>query len=110
MPWIFVATTDFMRRPFTGNAKPSGRRADSCRQCLRSGEAEGSPSDCFAVRTGVAFSEKPLALAARYRSAVAGRVDESTAMKMFVDPGDIYLHREPVGFRKSINGLVLIVE
>jgi len=31
-------------------------------------------------------------------------------MKMFVDPGDIYLHREPVDFRKSINGLALIVE
>jgi len=31
-------------------------------------------------------------------------------MKMFVDPDAIYLHREPVDFRKSINGLVLIVE
>ncbi len=31
-------------------------------------------------------------------------------MKMFVDPGTIYLHREPVDFRKSINGLALIVE
>lgn len=31
-------------------------------------------------------------------------------MKMFVDPGAIYLHREPVDFRKSINGLALIVE
>ena len=31
-------------------------------------------------------------------------------MKMFVDPDAIYLHREPVDFRKSINGLALIVE
>lgn len=31
-------------------------------------------------------------------------------MKMFVDVGDIYLHRDPVDFRKAINGLVLIVE
>ena len=31
-------------------------------------------------------------------------------MKMFVDPGTIYLHREAVDFRKSINGLVAIVE
>jgi len=31
-------------------------------------------------------------------------------MRMFVDPGTIYLHREPVDFRKSINGLALIVE
>lgn len=31
-------------------------------------------------------------------------------MKMFVEPGEIYLHREPVDFRKSINGLALIVE
>ncbi len=31
-------------------------------------------------------------------------------MKMFVDVGTIYLHRDSVDFRKSINGLVLIVE
>lgn len=31
-------------------------------------------------------------------------------MKMFVEPGAIYLHRETVDFRKSINGLVAIVE
>ena len=31
-------------------------------------------------------------------------------MKMFVDVPLIYLHRQPVDFRKSINGLTLIVE
>lgn len=31
-------------------------------------------------------------------------------MRMFVDPGSIYLHRDAVDFRKSINGLVTIVE
>lgn len=31
-------------------------------------------------------------------------------MKMFVDVGAVYLHRDPVDFRKSINGLSLIVE
>ena len=31
-------------------------------------------------------------------------------MKMFVDIGAIYLHRDPVDFRKSINGLSLIVD
>jgi len=31
-------------------------------------------------------------------------------MKMFVDVSDIYLYRDPVDFRKAINGLVLIVE
>ncbi len=31
-------------------------------------------------------------------------------MKMFVEPSAIYLHREAVDFRKSINGLVLIVK
>jgi len=31
-------------------------------------------------------------------------------MKMFIDVGEIYLHREFVDFRKSINGLVAIVE
>ena len=31
-------------------------------------------------------------------------------MKMFVDAGSIYLHRDVVDFRKSINGLMVIVE
>ncbi len=31
-------------------------------------------------------------------------------MRMFVDAGAIYLHRDSVDFRKSINGLVTIVE
>ena len=31
-------------------------------------------------------------------------------MKMFVDSGAIYLHRDVVDFRKSINGLMVIVE
>ncbi len=31
-------------------------------------------------------------------------------MKMFVDVGTIYLHRDSVYFRQSINSLVLIVE
>jgi len=31
-------------------------------------------------------------------------------MKWFSDAGEIYLHRDPVDFRKSINGLVVIVE
>jgi transposase len=31
-------------------------------------------------------------------------------MKMFVEPGDIYLHSGFVDFRKSINGLLVIIE
>jgi len=31
-------------------------------------------------------------------------------MKMFVDVPAIYLHRDPVDFRKAVNGLALIVE
>jgi transposase len=31
-------------------------------------------------------------------------------MRMFVDAGSIYLHRDVVDFRKSINGLMVIVE
>lgn len=31
-------------------------------------------------------------------------------MKMFVGATQIYLHRQPVDFRKSINGLTLLVE
>ena len=31
-------------------------------------------------------------------------------MKMFCETTDIYLHREPVDFRQSINGLMVIVE
>lgn len=31
-------------------------------------------------------------------------------MRMFIDPSDIYLHLDAVDFRKSINGLVVVVE
>jgi len=31
-------------------------------------------------------------------------------MRMFVEPDDIYLHLEHVDFRKSINGLLAIIE
>lgn len=31
-------------------------------------------------------------------------------MKMFVEPSAIYLYKQPVDFRKSINGLSAIVE
>ena len=31
-------------------------------------------------------------------------------MKMFVEPSSIYLHRHFVDFRKSINGLSVIIE
>ena len=31
-------------------------------------------------------------------------------MKMFIEPLDIYMHIEAVDFRKSINGLVVVVE
>ena len=31
-------------------------------------------------------------------------------MKMFVEPEDIYLHTAPVDFRKSVNGLLGIIE
>jgi IS66 Orf2 like protein. len=31
-------------------------------------------------------------------------------MKMFVEPADIYLYMDVVDFRKSINGLIVVVE
>ena len=31
-------------------------------------------------------------------------------MKMFIEPAHIYLHRDAVDFRKSIDGLVALVE
>jgi transposase len=31
-------------------------------------------------------------------------------MKMWIDPPEVYLYRDAVDFRKSINGLVMIVE
>jgi hypothetical protein len=37
-------------------------------------------------------------------------VDEGLVMRMFVDTGSIYLHRDAVDFRKSINCLMMIVE
>ena len=41
---------------------------------------------------------------------MASPVDEGLVMRMFVDTDSIYLHRDSVDFRKSINGLVMIVE
>lgn len=41
---------------------------------------------------------------------MASATDAGAIMKMFVDVADIYLHHDPVDFRKAINGLVLIVE
>jgi len=38
------------------------------------------------------------------------RFAQGASMKMFVDAPTIYLHREPVDFRKAVNGLALIVE
>lgn len=34
----------------------------------------------------------------------------TSSMRMFVDAGEVYLHRDPVDFRKSIDGLSLIVD
>lgn len=31
-------------------------------------------------------------------------------MRMFVEPSDIYLYLDNVDFRKSINGLIVVVE
>jgi transposase len=41
---------------------------------------------------------------------MAGVRAEGLGMKMFVDVAAVYLHREPVDFRKSIDGLSAIVE
>jgi len=41
---------------------------------------------------------------------MAGRINKGIGMKMFVDVGAVYLHRDPVDFRKAIDGLSLIVE
>ena len=37
-------------------------------------------------------------------------MEGAVCMKMFVEPPAIYLHKQPVDFRKSINGLSIIVE
>ena len=37
-------------------------------------------------------------------------IEGAVCMKMFVAPPVIYLHKSPVDFRKSINGLSVIVE
>ena len=36
--------------------------------------------------------------------------DGAEQMKMFVEPSDIYLYLDNVDFRKSINGLIVVVE
>lgn len=34
----------------------------------------------------------------------------TASMRMFVDVGAVYLHRDPVDFRKSIDGLSLVID
>ena len=41
---------------------------------------------------------------------MAGITNDVTNMKMFTGVGTVYLHRDTVDFRKSINGLSAIVE
>jgi len=41
---------------------------------------------------------------------VGSVVQGVVSMRMFVDPAQIYLHLDAVDFRKSINGLVVVVE
>jgi transposase len=38
------------------------------------------------------------------------QVQGVVSMRMFVDPAQIYLHLDTVDFRKSINGLIVVVE
>jgi len=41
---------------------------------------------------------------------MASCINDLTSMKMFIDVEAVYIHRDPVDFRKSINGLSVIVE
>ena len=41
---------------------------------------------------------------------VGAIVQGVVSMRMFVDPAQIYLHLNTVDFRKSINGLIVLVE
>ena len=41
---------------------------------------------------------------------VGAIVQGVVSMRMFVDPAQIYLHLNTVDFRKSINGLIVVVE
>jgi transposase len=41
---------------------------------------------------------------------VSGVDEGASRMKMFVEPADIYLYMDIVDFRKSINGLIVVVE
>ena len=41
---------------------------------------------------------------------MARRFNGATCMKMFIQPSAVYLHRDPVDFRKQIDGLAAIVE
>ena len=41
---------------------------------------------------------------------VGSIVQGVVSMRMFVDPAQIYLHLDTVDFRKSINGLIVVVE
>jgi hypothetical protein len=41
---------------------------------------------------------------------MVGGLNDCISMNILTDVGAVYLHREPVDFRKSINGLSIIVE
>lgn len=41
---------------------------------------------------------------------MARQFNGATRMKMFIQPSAVYLHRDPVDFRKQIDGLAAIVE
>jgi len=41
---------------------------------------------------------------------MASRTITGIIMKMFVAPGEIYLCRDPVDFKKAINGLTVLLE
>ena len=41
---------------------------------------------------------------------MVSKLSRATCMKMFIEPTAVYLHRDPVDFRKQIDGLAAIVE
>lgn len=51
-----------------------------------------------------------IAFTSQYQPALVDQPDEGTErMKMFVEPSDIYLYLDNIDFRKSINGLIVVV-
>jgi transposase len=69
------------------------------------------PPNCNSNDFGYSLSRHSAECGSSHRSQMASGCHEDVSlMKMFVEPNDLYLHSDFVDFKKSINGLLVIIE